>query len=245
MIRYRISTSSLQAAFEDDLDMKPSMHGSYLMPHVKRLKLFYCVCFETDRSTRHSMLRQLFDGYRATSDIPGASVVEDLLQMYPDAKLLLNVRSSPQTWERSFRDSLAFFSTKIYLMLTYWVPQSYWHHQVYKRYTHLQHERYGKEIDPYSAACYELHNQWVRDWANTYNRPILEWESSDGWKPLCRFLEKPVPNKEFPRVNDAAFLRRLTQYLIARGLLAWACVLTTPLIAVVAVLWARGSLPQT
>lgn len=31
---------------------------------------------------------------------------------------------------------------------------------------------------------------------------LLEWKVQDGWEPLCRFLEKPVPDVEFPRGNS-------------------------------------------
>ena len=31
---------------------------------------------------------------------------------------------------------------------------------------------------------------------------LLVFEVSDGWQPLCDFLELPVPNEPFPRSND-------------------------------------------
>lgn len=30
---------------------------------------------------------------------------------------------------------------------------------------------------------------------------LLEWSPEDGWEPLCRFLDKPVPDIEFPHAN--------------------------------------------
>jgi len=33
---------------------------------------------------------------------------------------------------------------------------------------------------------------------------LLEFQSSDGWGPLCQFLGKEARNVEYPRVNDAA-----------------------------------------
>ena len=32
---------------------------------------------------------------------------------------------------------------------------------------------------------------------------LLEWSVEDGWEPLCKFLNKPVPKIPFPRTNDA------------------------------------------
>lgn len=30
---------------------------------------------------------------------------------------------------------------------------------------------------------------------------LLEFRSEDGWEPLCRFLNKPVPNESYPHIN--------------------------------------------
>ena len=29
------------------------------------------------------------------------------------------------------------------------------------------------------------------------------WSVTEGWEPLCEFLEVPVPDMPFPRVNDS------------------------------------------
>ncbi|PNP81069.1 hypothetical protein FNYG_05536 [Fusarium nygamai] len=33
---------------------------------------------------------------------------------------------------------------------------------------------------------------------------LLEWTVEDGWEPLCKFLDKPVPDEPFPHVNKAS-----------------------------------------
>jgi hypothetical protein len=30
---------------------------------------------------------------------------------------------------------------------------------------------------------------------------LLEWTVQEGWEPLCRFLDKDVPDEPFPHVN--------------------------------------------
>ncbi|KAM0804171.1 hypothetical protein BDR22DRAFT_837197, partial [Usnea florida] len=40
----------------------------------------------------------------------------------------------------------------------------------------------------------------------------LEWTVEDGWEPLCAFLDKPVPEKDFPSGNaPAAFMQRIAE----------------------------------
>lgn len=33
---------------------------------------------------------------------------------------------------------------------------------------------------------------------------LLEWTVQDGWEPLCKFLDKPIPDEPFPHVNKAS-----------------------------------------
>ena len=41
---------------------------------------------------------------------------------------------------------------------------------------------------------------------------LLVFDVKEGWEPLCRFLEVPVPDKPFPRLNDTeAFRERVRQ----------------------------------
>ena len=42
---------------------------------------------------------------------------------------------------------------------------------------------------------------------------LLEFQSSQGWKPLCQFLGKQIPNEEYPRSNDAASTVRIHNFL--------------------------------
>lgn len=36
------------------------------------------------------------------------------------------------------------------------------------------------------------------------NEKLLEWNVEDGWEPLCKFLDKTVPDEPFPHVNKAS-----------------------------------------
>lgn len=70
---------------------------------------------------------------------------------------------------------------------------------------------------------YEKYYVWVREEAKRRNRPVLEWQPQDGWKPICDFLGKPTPPPDvpFPHVNDQKEMQRLKVVLVARGVLAW------------------------
>ena len=47
---------------------------------------------------------------------------------------------------------------------------------------------------------------------------LLVYQVSDGWEPLCLFLDVPVPNMEFPRINSRTETKEMIAHLMsARG----------------------------
>jgi hypothetical protein len=54
------------------------------------------------------------------------------------------------------------------------------------------------------AAAMERYHEEVQDTVPAER--LLVWSVAEGWEPLCEFLELPVPEAAFPRVNDRAQL---------------------------------------
>lgn len=48
---------------------------------------------------------------------------------------------------------------------------------------------------------YDLHRKTVEMFCDKIDRPLLIHEAADGWEPLCKFLDKPIPNEPYPRRN--------------------------------------------
>ena len=46
---------------------------------------------------------------------------------------------------------------------------------------------------------YKQHNLYVK--TNCKKEEILLFQLGDGWEPLCKFLNKPVPDVPFPHMN--------------------------------------------
>ena len=51
---------------------------------------------------------------------------------------------------------------------------------------------------------------------------LLEMRLSDGWGPLCRFLDKPIPDEPFPHVNEADTMAKTNAKIVTKLLLMWA-----------------------
>lgn len=82
-------------------------------------------------------------------------------------------------------------------------------------------ERFGLPASEVpSAKMYFCHNAWVEELVPNQN--LLVYQASMGWGPLCKFLEKDEPvGVAFPRVNEAAFLRRVKRIAMTLGSLVW------------------------
>lgn len=226
----RCATSSLQVAFEEDLGLYPCLHMSHVTPHVDRLKTAYYCLLEEDKQKRQAMLHTLFDGYDSSSDFPGMMFVDDLIEMYPDVKIILNKRSCADAWVKSITRTLQYFGSSQYFATCYLWSTDHWHWKVHQATYRLVKKRYGED-SIFTKRSYERHNQWVKDVCKKYNKELLEWEPSMGYEPICKYLGKPVPIKRFPHANDEETVKKVIWFMKIRGFLSWATVLGAPVLA--------------
>lgn len=149
----------------------------------------------------------IFSEFQATVDWPGSFYYKELAEAYPDAKVLLSTHDG-ERWARSMRE-------------TVW---GVWYGDVLIR--HLSDAR--TKVDPgwrgfaellrpmcvrsglmpggvdttveAMAAAMERFEQEVQQTVPADR--LLVWSVTDGWDPLCDFLELPVPDTPFPHLND-------------------------------------------
>lgn len=135
----------------------------------------------------------LLDGYAATVDWPASMFWRELSAANPDAKVLLSLRDSPETWWHSLDQTILPYAR----MST--APD--WAEgcgltDLLERFTGAP-----KWDDPaLLMAAYERHNSIVKQ-AIPPGR-LIEWHAGDGWGPICQRLGLPVPDIPFPWVNQ-------------------------------------------
>lgn len=150
----------------------------------------------------------VFGGFEATVDWPGSFFYKDLIEAYPDAKVLLSVRSG-EAWERSATKTMwsLFYGDTLAHDLSSARAQV---DPLWRDYLLMMRAMWEKSglVTPESvqapgsmAAAMARYNEEVK--ATVPADRLLVWTGADGWEPLCRFLEVPVPDAPFPRVNDA------------------------------------------
>jgi len=216
----RCATSSLQAALET-LGSAPCMHMAHVQPSAERQRLVTAAAQEKDTLKRRKILSQLFAGFAATADFPSITFADDLIDMYPDAQIILNVRSGgAASWHTSFSEGLRFFDSWLFWAATFLVKSDRAMMGMMKAVDNLYMERWGMTFR--EQLIYDKHNQWVRDEAKKRGRKVLEFKAEDGWQPICRLLGKKTPPTAYPRINDQKTMKMVKRFIIGRGLLHWA-----------------------
>ncbi len=140
--------------------------------------------------------RALFADYDATVDGPACFYYRELMEEFPEAKVLLNVRD-PDRWFDSVATLMRAMNNARTLGLV--VPR-FKHFMrltdgLATEFLHDAQER-GPFVDAFNA-----HIDDVR--RTVPPERLLVFEVSEGWKPLCEFLGREVPSDEpFPHLNE-------------------------------------------
>ncbi len=70
---------------------------------------------------------------------------------------------------------------------------------------------------------------------------LLIYKVQDGWEPLCKFLNKEIPQEKFPYLNESVAMDEDFQVDMRKGLGIWlkwikrTCMVIFPLIAIILV----------
>ena len=145
---------------------------------------------------------RLFEGYASCVDLPAAWYWRTLIDVYPDAKVVLTLRDS-ESWWKSFEHIAREVGRPLRRPGSLGVALVA--NQVLG----------GRPLDrEHAIAVYETHNAAVR--ATVPASRLLIHHLGDGWEPLCAHLGKPVPDQPYPRRNAAGeFRANLTGHLEA------------------------------
>ncbi|HUX04724.1 MAG TPA: sulfotransferase [Acidimicrobiales bacterium] len=153
---------------------------------------------------------EIFDGFGASVDWPGSYYYKELVGAYPDAKVVLSVRDG-DAWAKSMKTTIwdVLYGDSLMEDVSRARGRIDPEWQGYTDLMRSMWERRGfltsDAIDLDSgelARAMERYNQEVIDTVPADR--LLVWSVAEGWGPLCAFLDVPVPEAEFPRVNDSA-----------------------------------------
>lgn len=136
--------------------------------------------------------------------------LDRLLVQYPDAKFVLTIRDA-DSWYKSVRDTIFQVQCK-FRNSPEELPKGMAKHLEMIRTVVLDGafddlERFHDKER--IKSLYNSHNEWVKNHIPADR--LLVMEIGEGWDRLCTFLDKPVPNEPFPRVNSTQEFQPLLQ----------------------------------
>jgi len=136
----------------------------------------------------------IFEGYASTVDWPSAGYWKPILAHYPDARVILSSRSA-ESWYDSFSEFFVWLTATPETLPPHLQPWLRMGKDLIEKKTFG-----GRPTDrDHAIAVFNAYEAEVK--ASVPTDRLLVFQASEGWEPLCRFLDKPIPATPYPRTN--------------------------------------------
>jgi Sulfotransferase domain len=219
----RTGTMTMQAALET-----PGYH-CYHMKEVPREPGHLDAWYQFVTRQAPMDWQTLFRKFEATVDTPACWYYQELMEAFPEAKVILTVRE-PERWYASFLTLRT--TVERFRPLSRLIPKMA---KMYRFVDTLLATRFEGSLD--RARCidaFSAHNAAVQQVVPPER--LLVFQVTDGWGPLCAFLGCAVPaGVPFPHLNEGdetikalirrlfvgPWVRRLLYAVVGLGGVAW------------------------
>ncbi|MBC3840330.1 sulfotransferase family protein [Streptacidiphilus sp. 4-A2] len=214
----RTGTNSLQIALEQ-LGLGPCYHMLEIIRHADHLPRW-----QRALDAAQPDWEDVFTGYRSSVDWPGCAFWRELVETFPEAKVVLTVRD-PEEWYASVKRTI--FASGGEDDAPALPPgglspeaMEFAGFMGGRLLPRIMDDGRGGRLDEagkeQAIEAFLRHNEEVRRVVPADR--LLEYQVGEGWEPLCDFLGVPVPQGSFPHVNDSASFRDTFQSAFAARL---------------------------
>lgn len=243
----RTGTASLRIALSHLL--KGPIYHMRQVAYIKKedASFWIEVC---DKKKKTEEWQKFLEGFRGGVDLPCALFYKELMEVFPNAKVILSVRD-PKSWYKSVKETI-FKGHNDFVGF----PLNFWGYLngmsknflMVEKLTKSGQNRFnlGKSsrvkfltlnlsflgvfdvIREGEESSVNFFNHWVAEVKNHVpSEKLLIFDVKEGWKPLCEFLNLPVPEMEFPKTNDSKDIqRRFRRHKIR----AYVCIFGLPIL---------------
>ncbi len=213
----RTGTMSLKFALEY-LDESPCFHMIELMKKTERLSILKNI-----RKNSNTDWNAFFEGYTSAVDYPVCLFYKELIEINPDLKVIYTERNF-DSWYTSVYETIYRGKPKGFLDILKMIKNMIlssdfrkvapvfmysdkliWEGQFQSRF----------EDKAFVETIYNQHLETVKAVVKPEN--LLIYNIKDGWKPLCEFLGRPIPDIPFPRTNQRDEFNRKMDKLLVEG----------------------------
>ena len=181
----RTGTMSLKLALEQ-LGLGPCHHMVEVFMHPESVPLWIAA------GAGKPDWDAIFDGYQSMVDHPGCRFWRELMDYYPDAKVI-HTQRDPERW---------FASTQATIFAP-GSPAASAEGPMAAFFASVTAQYQGRLND--HDFMIEYFNRHTEEVTSTVPKErLLVFEAAQGWEPLCAFLGVPVPATPYPRENSTA-----------------------------------------
>lgn len=192
----RTGTASLKVALET-LGIGSCYHMSEVLKNTERTVDWI------NAAEGNADWGKIFNGYSATVDNPGCNFWKELSEYYPDAKIILTTRDAEE-WFNSTNETI--HSVKF----AGFIKNSPFGTMIQKTIWDMMENR--MQDRNYMVKFFKDRTSEIIDYIAPER--LLVYQVSEGWEPLCTFLDIPVPDTEFPRINSRDETKEMLANLI-------------------------------
>ena len=205
----RTGTRSLKYALEY-INKQPSYHMQNILLNKQDAKKWHDLIFNDKKNYDWE---NIYKGYGACLDFPSCNYYKELMEFYPDAKVILNLRDD-KSWVKSWNvlnnKILKSFTFRFIAKLpnTSFKLQKDIHNEMI-----LGHRGafQNAKTDEEKMKRFNEWNQSVID--NVPKDRLLIYKASEGWEPICKFLNVDVPDIPFPYKNKTKNMGRMSIFI--------------------------------
>ncbi|CAK8677576.1 unnamed protein product [Clavelina lepadiformis] len=153
--------------------------------------------------------KEMYESVDAVTDAPTFLFWEEILQAFPDAKVILTTRNE-DGWYKSYCGQYKAMNENFTYKLVQILSPTGW--KYFKYFNSLVMNRCGLEMKhPFDFSfvnngmvlkkAFRQHTQYCLQ--NCPPDKLLVYNVRQGWAPLCEFLGKEIPDESFPHENVA------------------------------------------
>ena len=205
----RTGTRSLKYALEH-LNSQPSYHMQNILLSKKDARKWHDSIFLHDEEFDWE---DIFKGYGACLDFPSCNYYKELMDAYPDAKVILTVRDADswiKSWNVLNNQILKSFTFRFLAKIPY---------SSFKLQKDIHNEMIlgpsgafeGAKSDQDRMDKFDAWNKSVIDYVPKDR--LLVYEVKEGWEPICNFLDKPIPDMQFPYKNKTKNMGHMSRFI--------------------------------
>ncbi len=207
----RTGTRSLKYALEH-ITGKPSYHMQNILLNKKDAKKWHNSIFKQNEKFDWD---DIYKGYGACLDFPSCNYYKELMDYYPDAKVILTIRDS-ESWIKSWNvlnnQILKSFTFRFLAKIprTSFKLQKDIHN---KMILGSDGAFQGSKSDEERMKKFEEWNKSVIQYVPKDR--LLVFKVKDGWAPLCEFLNAEIPDMPFFYKNKTKNMGHMSRFINA------------------------------